>query len=245
MTSSKTAPLARCNPNGPTATPREAPGRLAVPLTACLILASLAEGSPTPEIPNSRGEVAAALGEIAEKYGRDAVRLQSHLLQNALMAGSVLAASAGVGGIEEVRDKRFLVLNLETGIVYDDAEGKTEQYPAAIWRDVVEPTLREFTTLDVPADGLALRITYHLARYQSRDQIVRLADEGRLSSDVLTLHVPTSDVLGLASAELTPSEVLRRAGATLNGQPVQVDLGPAGNTPVAPRPTPVRPLLPE
>jgi hypothetical protein len=202
-------------------------------------------GAPTPELPSPRNEVRAALQKVAETYGRDAVRLQSHLLQNALEGGSVLPASVGVQGVEQHEDRTFMTMNLETGIVYNDASGDDPaRYPERVWRDVVEPTLRQFSTLEIPADGIVLRIAYQHGRYRGRDELLRLVEQAALTSDLLTFRLLNADAVAMASAQLSASEALARATVTLNGKAEQIDLGASGETPAPSPPTPARRLLP-
>lgn len=202
------------------------PSLLLLPIFAlCLAPPALAE-----ELPSSRREVAQALDELRERYGLDAVRMQSHLLRNALEGGSILTASAGIRGFDEREGgTRYLVFRLETGIVYDDGTVAREEQPARVWTEVVDPTLRQFATLDVPADGVALEIAYQHATYGSRSELLRAIEDRPPATDELHLRLRASDVVDFVHARLSAVELLQRSSVSLNGRPADLRLPPSAH----------------
>jgi hypothetical protein len=208
-------------------------------MVVCSLADSYAE-SPA-ELPSSKQEVASALAGLREKYGNDAVKLESQLLAYALQGGSILTASVAIPGIEEHEGRRYLRVELDTGIVYDDERDPPEKQPLRIWTDVILPTFLQFQTLEVPAEGLALNISYRHCRPDRRSEVLRRAREGDLASDVLSMRVLSEHVASLAKGELAAEELLQRDAPQLNGRPAKIEVVAATH---AARPTP-RPLLPE
>jgi hypothetical protein len=208
-----------------------------------LSIAVCPEPAARAEEPSSPKEIIRALDELRERYGIDAVRLQTLLLQAAIGGGSVLEASAGIGGIEEHGGKRYLRFDLVTGIVYDDQTIAADARPARIWIDVVDPTLRHFTAIDVPADGVALHIVYQHAAYRDRTELLRKHVESPAPSDEMHLRLASGEIVEFAHSRLAATDFLDRSSVLLNGKPARIDLSavPPSQTPAAPS----HPLFPE
>jgi hypothetical protein len=198
-------------------------------------------GLVAEELPSSSREVAQALDELRERYGLDAVRMQSHLLRYALEGGSILTASAGIRGFDEQEGgKRALVFRLETGIVYDDGTVAREEQPVRVWTEVVDPTLRQFSTLDVSADGVALEIAYQHATYASRSELLRAIKDRPPATDELHLRLRVADIVDFVHARLSAAELLQRSLVSLNGEPADLRLPPSAHERRASTPPPAR-----
>jgi hypothetical protein len=202
----------------------------------------LAPAPARAEEPSSRKEIVQALNELRDRYGIDAVRMQTLLLQAAVNGGSVLEASAGIGGIEEHDGKRYLRFDLATGIVYDDGAVKEGERPARIWADVVDPSLRQFKTLEIPADGVTLHIRFQHLAYRDRSDLLRKNAEQPAPSDEIELRFHNGEIVEFAHQRLTAGDLLGHASVLLNGKPSRIDLGAA--TP-APPVAPAAPLFPD
>lgn len=198
--------------------------RFAWAVLACLTLAGASLADSTPEPPSSRQQVAEALGRIQRKYGRDAVKLESHLLNFALQGGSVLEASVGIRGTGRHEGKTYMKVKLDTGIVYNSSTMTAAECPARIWTDIVDPTLRQFETIEMRADGVVLHIAYQYGAYEDRDDLNRRLSQHALSSDIVSFRLLSSDVLDMVHQRIPSSELLRRSAAALNGQPREIEL---------------------
>jgi hypothetical protein len=187
-------------------------------------LATRLAAQPTPDLPSSKGEVASALEAIEHKYGRDAVKLQSHLLNYALQGGSDLEANVVIRGNDSRDGKTYMAVVLESGIVYNDTGESAGHYPERVWVDIVDPTLRQFEAIEVPTDGVALHISYRHAAYEDRTDLYRKMRENAPPADVVSFHLLSSDVVDMVHARISSSELLRRSSALLNGQPVAIEL---------------------
>jgi hypothetical protein len=220
---------------------------LAFTVVVALVLATALCGqscAQEEELPSSRGEISRALGELQEHYGMDAVRMQAYLLRFALGGGSIFEASAAVAGIEEHESRRYLRFDLVTGIVYDEATIAQKERPARIWIDVVDPALKNFTTIDVPADGILLHIVYEHAAYGDRAELLRKHRDEPPRSEEIHLLLSSGEIVEFANSRLTSADLLDHASVLLNGEPARIDLsGIAPAERVAP-PT-VPPLFPD
>jgi hypothetical protein len=214
---------------------------LALSFVCTLFSASARAGSE--ELPSSRQEINRALGELRRRYGDDAVRMQAHLLRSAVGGGSVLEASAGVAGIEQHEGKRYLRFDVVTGIVYDDASVPAAERPVRLWTDVVDPALRPFTAIDLPADGVVLVFVYQHVAYRDRAELLQKLREAPAPSDEIRLHLSAREIVEFAHARLSASELLDHAAVELNGRPARIELPRSAAIP-APPPTPAFPLFP-
>jgi hypothetical protein len=219
--------------------------------TAAFLLGARAEfaaAQATPELPSSKAEVADALSHLRERYGRDAVRLESVLLQYAIEHGSVLTASGGIKGVEQHGGHSFLVVRLDTGIVYDPASVPPAECPARVWIDVIDPALRQLGGLDIPADGIALSVSYQHGSYADRSDLQRRLREGSLATEVMDLHMLSQDVLDMIGTRIGPGDLIARSELRLNGLPLELrlpeDAARGPDRPAAP-PTPAVHLMPE
>ncbi len=195
--------------------------------TAAFLLcapAGIAAAQATPELPSSKADVANALQDLRDRYGRDAVRLESVLLQYAIEHGSVLTASGGIKGVEQHDGHSFLVVRLDTGIVYDPAAVSPEECPARVWIDVIDPALRQLDSLDIPADGIALSVSYQHGSYADRGDLQRRLQEGSLATEVMDLHMLSRDVLDMIGTRIAPADLIARSDLRLNGLPVDLHL---------------------
>jgi hypothetical protein len=192
--------------------------------------------------PSSKQEIIQALDDLRNRYGLDAVRMQTHLLQSAIEGGSVLEASAGIGGHEEHEGKRYLRFDVATGIVYDDRSVKEMERPARIWTDVIEPALRHFKTLEIPADGIALHVQFQHTAYRDRTELLRKHAEHPAPSEQMHVRLGSGEIVELANGRLTANDLLDHSTVLLNGNPLRIDL--TGIVPAERPPTPAVPLFP-
>lgn len=185
------------------------------------------------ELPSSRKEIGRALDEVRDQYGMDAVRMQAFLLRAAVGGGSIFEASAGVGGFETHEEKRYLRFDLVTGIVYDEKTVAAAERPARIWVDVVDPALRNFTSLDVPADGIVLHVVYQHDAYRDRNELLQKSRERPAPSEEVHLRLSCGEIVEFAHARLSAGDLLDHASVLLDGKPARIDLSrlPAAQPP--------------
>jgi len=174
--------------------------------------------------PSSKTEIFNAMQDVQRKYGSDAVMLQGHLMSQAVHNGAIGETVASVGDVENHDGKRFLVVQLETGIVYNDREISAAARPARLWSDIVEASLRKFHTLTVPADGIALRLGYRHREYDTEAEVRAHFREqpGTPESAVFYLLLP--DVIDLLSDRITAQQLVERSTTLVNDTPAHFEL---------------------
>jgi hypothetical protein len=199
-------------------------------IVPCLLFAStLAVRAPaqaTPELPSSKEEVSNALAHLRDRYGLDAVKLESFLLQYAIEAGAVLTTSVGMRGVEKVGEHSYLQVDFDTGIIYAPSDVSRSQAPARIWSEIVAPTLRQFESMQVAADGIVLHIRF---RHSEDDamQILRERRQDSIPIDVVSFRMLCRDVVEAVRSAATSAQLLERAVVLLNGDQTTLALDEA------------------
>jgi hypothetical protein len=195
---------------------------------SCLARAVFAEEPPPAESadgPSSHADILNAMQDVRRKYGSDAVMLEGHLLGQAVRSGAVGETTVSVGGFEERGGKRFLTFKVDTGIIFNDRDIGAASRPGRLWKDVAEASLRKFRSLTVPADGIALTLSYaHRESLDEADLRGRRHEEpGKSEAVVFYLLLP--DVGDLVADRITGEQLIERSKVLLNGAPARVLLG--------------------
>jgi hypothetical protein len=181
---------------------------------------------PTPEGDQSgiRKEILSALKDVQRQYGKDAVMMEGQLLGQAIRSGSIVDAVISIPGIEEREGRRYLVFKLETGIIYNDRELTTAARPIRLWTDVVEPSLRKFQALNLPADGVGLIVAYTHKEYADEADLRAHLHESSGEPESVTFYVLSSDVAELTANRITAQQAIDRATVLVNGAPTHLVL---------------------
>jgi hypothetical protein len=208
----------------------------------CLLAVALLPAVARSDEPSSKQEIVQALDDVQRKYGVDAVRMQTRLLESAIEGGAVLETSSGIAGYEEHEGKRYLRFDVMTGIVYDETAVKEGERAARIWLDVVDPALRKFVTLELPADGVALHLSFQHLAYRDRTELFRKHSEHPAPSQEMHVRLSNGEIVEFANARLTTNDLLDHSSVLLDGKPSRVDL--TGVVPAERPPTPATPLFP-
>jgi len=199
-------------------------------MLVALLCSSAARGTdekePPPEEGTSRQEILDSLHAVQRKYGSDAVLMQGHLLGQAIRSGSILEAVISVAGVEERNGKRFLTFKLETGIVYNDREVAPHERSARAWSEIVEVTLRQFHKPSVPADGVAVVVSYTHKPYADLADLHEHLKEGHGEPEAVAFYVLVPDIVDLNAARITPQQLVDRSTVLLNGTPAHLTLAP-------------------
>jgi len=179
---------------------------------------------PPPEAGTSHQEIVDALHDLQRKYGSDAVLMEGHLLGQAVRSGSLLEAVISVTGVEERNGKRFLAFKLETGIIYNDRELAPHERSTRAWTDIVEATLRKFHKPSVPADGIAVLLSYTHKPYSDLSDLRAHLNEGHGEPEALAFYVLVPDIVELNADRITAQELIDRSTFLLNGEPARLRL---------------------
>jgi hypothetical protein len=183
---------------------------------------------PTPEAGQSgiSKEILNSLKDVQRRYGKDAVMMEGQLLGQAIRSGSIVDAVISIPGIEERDGRRYLVFKLDTGIIYNDREITMAARPIRLWTDVVEPSLRKFQTLNLPADGVGLIVAYAHKEYTDEADLRAHLHESSGEPESVTFYVLSSDVAELTANRITPQQAVDRAVVLVNGSPRHLVLAP-------------------
>ena len=179
---------------------------------------------PPPEKGTSRQEILDSLHDLQRKYGSDAVLMEGHLLGQAIRSGSILEAVISVPGVEERNGKRFLAFKLETGIVYNDRETAPHERSTRAWSEIVEVTLRQFHRPSVPADGIAVVVSYTHKPYADLADLHEHLNEGHGEPEAVAFYVLTPDIVELNADRITAQQLIDRSTILLNGEPAHLQL---------------------
>jgi hypothetical protein len=177
---------------------------------------------PPPEEGTTHQEIVDALHDLQRKYGSDAVLMEGHLLGQAVRSGSLLEAVISVTGVEERNGKRFLAFKLETGIIYNDRELAPHERSARAWTDIVEATLRQFHKPSVPADGIAVLISYTHKPYTDLSELRAHLHEGHGEPEAVAFYVLVPDIVELNADHITAQQLIDRSTFLLNGEPARL-----------------------
>jgi hypothetical protein len=202
---------------------------------SCLLCALVA-ASPPParaadegmdEAGTSRQELLHALQEVQKTYGSDAVMMQGQLLGQAIRSGSILEAGISIPGVEERSGKRFLAFKVDTGIIYNDRELSAAERPARAWTDIIEVSLRKFRQLSLPADGVAIMLTYNHRPYADLTDMRARLHEGHGALESLTFYLLLADVGEMSAERISAQELVDRSTVLVDGAPIRVRLAAA------------------
>lgn len=202
------------------------------PLSTLLaLLASLLVPAPSPAAsPESATEellgvapvqedIAELLRDTRERYGADAVILQVQLLQYAVQAGSILPAGVRVRGVEVHNTHRYVVFSVETGMIFNSRDSTQQSRMHRVWSDIVIPTLGRLTTCDVPADGIALELSYFHRPYQRSTELQETAESNPGRGERAALHLLRRDILAFRRQQIDAPELFSRSSARTDELP--------------------------
>jgi hypothetical protein len=171
-----------------------------------------------------RKEILASLHDVQRKYGKDAVMMEGQLLGQVIRSGSIVDAVISIPGVEEHGGRRYVAFKVETGIIYNDHELIAAARPVRVWADIVEPSLRKFKTLDLPADGVALLFAYTHKEYADEADLRAHLHESPGDAESVAFYVLSSDVTELTAERITGQQFIDRATVLVNGSPTRLVL---------------------
>jgi hypothetical protein len=198
----------------------------ALVVTAAAHVAHAQQWKPPADAEQSgiRKEILNSLHDVERQYGKDAVMMEGQLLGQAIRSGSVVDAVISISGLEERAGQRYLAFKLDTGIIYNDREVAAATRPAHLWTDVVEPSLRQFTTFNLPADGVALMLGYAHKDYADEAELRAHLRDSPGDPESVAFYVRKSDVTELTANRITGQQLIDRAIVLLNGSPTHLVL---------------------
>ena len=178
-------------------------------------------------IPSLPAEIVTLLRENRKTYGEDAVVLQLQLLRNAIHADSILAAGVRVDGVKPHAARRYLAYTVETGIVFNTKQTDRDKRLDHVWSRVVLPSLVPLKVCDVPADGVALELTYFHQAYDDTASFQATVQEHPGESERVIFYLLRDDIVAFNRNEVDATGLYGRAEPAVDGTPVALPALPS------------------
>jgi hypothetical protein len=185
------------------------------------------EARPEEGLPWGGGAPPAELFKLLEdlnrQYGPDTVTLVSWLLDAATRSGSVLTASVQVNGNESHEDIKFLVFQVDTGIIFNTRTIDQNGRLAVLWDKILAKAFTHLETLRVPADGVMVNLLYHYQSFPETDDLSEHVDEPGPIEEA-KFYFRTDPLRAYLSKELSPQILLSRSQVLINNTPTSLIL---------------------
>ncbi|MBI3795677.1 MAG: hypothetical protein HY268_01745 [Deltaproteobacteria bacterium] len=192
-----------------------------------LLLLLAREAHPQENLPWGGGtppaEFFTLLQDLNKQYGPDTVTLVSWLLDAAVHSGSVLTASIKVNGNETREDAKFLVFQVDTGLIFNTRTVDQNGQLALLWDKILAKAFTHLETLRVPADGVMVNLLYHSKSFPETDDLSEHIDEpGPL--EAAKFYFRTDPLRAYLSKELSPQTLLSQSQVLINDTPTILTL---------------------
>ncbi len=159
------------------------------------------------------------LQDLDHQYGPDTVTLVSWLLDAATRSGSVLTSSVQVNGSETREDAKFLVFQVDTGIIFNTRTVDQNARLAVLWEKILAKAFTHLETLRVPADGVMVNLLYHYKSFPETDDLSEHVDEPGPIEEA-KFYFRTDPLRAFLSKELSPQTLLSRSQVLINDTPI-------------------------
>jgi hypothetical protein len=183
--------------------------------------AGSAGGDASPErilgMSDLSAEIVHLLQDTRDTYGEDALILQLQLLRNAIHADSILAAGIRVDGVQSHADRRYLAYTVETGIVFHTTRVQQQKRIEHVWNRVVLPSLAPLRACDVPADGVAIELSYFHRPYADAAELDSTVQEDNGQGERVAFYLLREDILAFNDKKLPAARLYERAHPVVDG----------------------------
>ena len=192
-----------------------------------LVLMIAREARPQENLPWGGGTppagLFALLQDLNKQYGPDAVTLVSWLLDAAIHSGSMLTTSIQVNGDETRENAKFLVFQVDTGLIFNTRTVDQNGRLTMLWDKILARAFTHLETLRVPTDGIMVNLIYHSKSFPETDDISEHVDEpGPL--EVAKFYFRTEPLRADLSKELPPQTLLSQSQVLINDTPTTLTL---------------------
>ena len=175
------------------------------------------EGTQSPEL----GKL---LRELNQKYGPDTVSLISWLNDATIRSGSVLTATVGVKGQETRANITYLIVQVETGIIFNTQKDDQTSRLRTLWEEILADAFSHLENMRVPTDGVRIDLLSHCKSFAITDDLTEHMDEPGQTETVKFYF--SGDSLRSYLYKQLPAQAL------LSGTPILVNEVPASFSPV-------------
>ena len=122
-------------------------------------------------------ELGKLLRELNQKYGPDAVSLLSWLNDATIRSGSVLTATVGVTGKETKENTTFMVVQVETGIIFNTQKEDQTSRLRTLWEKILADAFSHLDNMRIPTDGVRIDLLSHCKSFTVTDALTEHMDE--------------------------------------------------------------------
>src|SRR5215207_5356388 len=122
-------------------------------------------------------ELGKLLRELNQKYGPDTVSLLSWLNDATIRSGSVLTTTVGVTGQETKANTTFLVVQVETGIIFNTRQEDQTSRLRTLWEEILVDAFSHIEDMRVPTDGVRIDLLSHCKSFAVTDALADHIDE--------------------------------------------------------------------
>ena len=122
-------------------------------------------------------ELGKLLRELNQKYGPDTVSLLSWLNDATIRSGSVLTTTVGVTGQETRAHTTFLVVQVETGIIFNTQKEDQTSRLRTLWEKILVDAFSHIEDMRVPTDGVRIDLLSHCKSFAITDALADHIDE--------------------------------------------------------------------
>ena len=179
------------------------------------------EGAQSPEL----GKL---LRELNHKYGPDTVSLISWLNDATIRSGSVLTATVGVVGQETKANTSFLVVQVETGIIFNTQKENQTSRLRTLWERILMDAFNRLEDMRVPTDGIRIDLLSHCKSFAVTDAVADHIDEPG-SIETVKFYFSGDPLRAYLRKQLSAQALFTRTEVLVND--VLVTFSPVGNTP--------------
>lgn len=166
-------------------------------------------------------EVLKFLQEMKRQYGPDTVALVSWLLDAANRSGSVLTTSIKVDGNETKDSTVFLVILVDTGLILNEQTIDQHRRLLTVWEQILTKAFAHMDTIQVPADGVMVKILYHHKSFPETDSLADHVDEPGPIEEA-KFYVTSNHLRAFMKKEISSQDLLSRTQVFVSDQPIML-----------------------
>ena len=171
-------------------------------------------------------ELGKLLRELNQKYGPDTVSLLSWLNDATIRSGSVLTATVGVTGQETKANTTFLVVQVETGIIFNIQKEDQTSRLRTLWGKILVDAFSRLDDMRVPTDGVRIDLLSHCKSFAVTDALADHIDEPGPIEHV-KFYFSGDPLRAYLRKQLSAQALFTRTAVLVNDVPVT--FSPVGN----------------
>jgi hypothetical protein len=173
-------------------------------------------------------ELGKLLRELNQKYGPDTVSLLSWLNDATIRSGSVLTTTVGVTGQETKANTTFLVIQVETGIIFNTQKEDQTSRLRTLWEEILMDAFSHIEDIRMSTDGVRIDLLSHCKSFAVTDALADHIDEPGPIENV-KFYFSGDPLRAYLHKQLPAQALFSRTTILVNEVPAS--FSPAGNAP--------------